>query len=944
MGEPLGGRFRDARQTIRKVYTMDVTGSSTDRGALGADLPPQQSTFDMLSIARSYVAAGLSVIPIAPGTKHPYASRLPTVWDADNDKTKPTWRPYQERLPNLRELARWFDGTDAGIGIVGGKISGGLVVLDFETVESYDAWCRAVVGQIPGDLPEALPTVATASGRHVYFRMDSPDGNRKLARIGKTVIVETRGEGGYVLAPPSVHPSGHVYTLLHGDFAYIPLLADTYAYRMLEAARDLTPSSPHPANASGGNAATASVIDEYNKRHSIESQLEAHGYTPEGPGRYVRPGGTRSSVVITDGRSAHYNTADALHSEAPDGGVHSHSAFSAWCVLDHNGDMKAAVKAAAAELGMSNRPSDNELLTQAGRALGMSSDPSDTFPYFVREGGFWIERTERDGSPKLPQRMTNFTAAIIAEKTLHDGDAATELYCISATCGKRTRMVEMERSEFEGEGALGRIVAALGAKARVNPGTQSRYVLDAIKAFSATVEEHVMYTHTGWVEGRYLFGNGYIDVEGWHASSGESSSRAHLPDRLDRYQLQPAGTPDESLATFDHLLDLAAPAVMVPLIGGVLLAPLLHQLDAPAPMIHLYGPTGSHKTSISCAALALWGDFTPSRPTDTWTSTANSVQRLGWHLKDAPMLLDDYKAANVKSAHVTFLLQNYGDGMARGRLDSNSEARSAYPIRGVLISSGEDQPEGEASTLARILSVGLARGAVQRDKLTAVQQDARRLHQLTIAYLQWLTQRPLARDPQALHQEHRALILTALEETEHATNAGRIASNAAALYVAWTSFTHFLIETQRWPAARGATWLDLCRYELVALAKLQIELTTGERYSQLFLDAVRGLVASGRAVLLDLESENQEMTTSQVLIGGRDHQGLYLIADVAYDEVCKAAKQAGRTVAYTKRALGQLLGQDGALVSRQPPSLVMRKRLNRVYLWCWHLAPDTLNS
>lgn len=453
-----------------------------------------------------------------------------------------------------------------------------------------------------------------------------------------------------------------------------------------------------------------------------------------------------------------------------------------------------------------------------------------------------------------------------------------------------------------------------------------------------------MYTHTGWVEGRYLFGNGYIDAEGWQPSTGESASRAHLPDRLERYELHPSGTPDEALATFDDLLDLAAPAVMVPLVGGVLLAPLLHQFDAPAPMIHLYGPTGSHKTSIACAALALWGDFTPARPTDTWTSTANSVQRLGWHLKDAPMLLDDYKAANVKPAHVTFLLQNYGDGMARGRLDSNSEARSAYPIRGVLISSGEDQPEGEASTLARILSVGLARGAVQRDKLTAVQQHAQRLHQLTIAYLQWQAQRPPATDLRALHQEHRALILKALEETEHATNAGRIASNAAALYVAWTSFTCFLMETQRWPAARGLTWLDLCRHELVALAKLQIELTTGERYSQLFLDAVRGLVASGRAVILDLEAENQEMTTSQVLIGARDRQGLYLIADVAYDEVCKAAKQAGRTVAYTKRALGQLLAQDGALVSRQPPSLVMRKRVNRVYLWCWHLALGTLDS
>ncbi len=53
--------------------------------------------------------------------------------------------------------------------------------------------------------------------------------------------------------------------------------------------------------------------------------------------------------------------------------------------------------------------------------------------------------------------------------------------------------------------------------------------------------------------------------------------------------------------------------------------------------------------------------FSPAQPTDTWTSTANSIQRLGWYLKDVPMVLDDYKAAHVKPSQVTFLLQNYGD-------------------------------------------------------------------------------------------------------------------------------------------------------------------------------------------------------------------------------------------------------------------------------------------
>lgn len=907
----------------------------------------RQQTFDMLTVARGLVAAGLSVIPIAPGTKEPAASLLPRHLDEASGDYRPSWKEYQQRLPNDRELARWFGEGRCGLAIVTGAVSGGLLVLDFDQPDAFEQW-RATVAQLDPDLLGPLVLVRSANGVHVYWRMPEAPPNRKLARRDGKTIAETRGEGGYVLAPPSRHPSGPAYQLEQGSLAEIPLLRPDQALLLLNVARALQPESPGGA-AGDGPAGANDVIGAFNRARTVEAVLEAHGYTCERPGRYIRPGGQRSSVLISDGRSTHFNSNDPLYSEAPGGGMRRHTAFSAWCQLEHGGDLKAAVKTAAAELGLTRAPSDRELLSQAGRALGLGAaaavDSAEgaegaAWPYFIHDGGLWMQRSDKDGSPRAPIVLTNFTARIVAETLIDDGDEQNESYTIEAHCGARTRRLEMRRGDFEGEGALARIVAALGARARVNPLAQNRVVLDAIKAFSQQVAEATVYTHTGWIRGgRYLLSNGYVDAEGWHPSL-----KCQLPEHLQRYQLRPAGELGLALALFDRLLELAPAAVMVPLLGGVLLAPVAHTIDAPAPMVHIYGQTGSRKTSICCAALALWGQFLPASPTDSWTSTSNSTQRLGWHLKDAPMLLDDYKLANVRPKDVTFLLQNYGDNMARGRLDGNSELTRVYPVRAILISSGEDQPEGEAAVLARILSVPVKRTCVHLGHLSALQEQPHGLHPLTAAYLQWLAGRPACLEGNAAALRGiRATVLHKLEQAqEHAANPGRVASNVAALYVAWETFSAFLVARGLWSAERRDAWLATCKRELFSLARSQVELTTQERYSQVFLETLRGLIAGGRAMLLDLEGGAQEQLSTQMLVGGYDRQGTYLICSAAYDLVAAHLRGTGHPVGFTGRALAQMLDAEGLLLSRQEGRLGMQKRINKVQTFCWHLPPGIL--
>ncbi len=174
---------------------------------------------------------------------------------------------------------------------------------------------------------------------------------------------------------------------------------------------------------------------------------------------------------------------------------------------------------------------------------------------------------------------------------------------------------------------------------------------------------------------------------------------------------------------------------------------------------------------------------------------------------------------------------------------------------------------------------------------------------------------------------------------EQSTNLGRIASNTTALAVAWHTFGAFLEQQGYWRAERVRAWLSLCTEHLSRLALAQGTLVTEERASFVFLQAVRNLVASGRAVIQDLEAESQEITTAQVLIGGVDRTGSYLMTPTTYDLVCEYKRRAGQIVPWSQRALVQMFEQDGLLVSTDSDGRhkAVLHPINGQRVRCWHL-------
>ena len=147
-----------------------------------------------------YLEMGLSVIPLKPRDKKPSLSH---------------WAQYQKRRPENVELDSWFIGTDNNIGVVCGQVSGNLAVVDFDDEKAFH-YC------FPhgGELTDETLCVRTGKGVHVYVRLERTIKKTTLrsrsgtGKVEPGLPVDIQGEGGYVVAPPSVHPSGKTYEFI----------------------------------------------------------------------------------------------------------------------------------------------------------------------------------------------------------------------------------------------------------------------------------------------------------------------------------------------------------------------------------------------------------------------------------------------------------------------------------------------------------------------------------------------------------------------------------------------------------------------------------------------------------------------------------------------------------------------------------------------------------
>ncbi len=144
-----------------------------------------------LDAALRLLKSGKSVVPVCRATKKPLVE----------------WKSYQNRPPTEEQVKAWWtQWPDANVALITGIISG-LVVVDCDSEGATDHFIESY--------PDAKDTlrVQTGRGQHFYFKFEESIRNDagKLLGLG----IDIRGEGGFVIVPPSLHVNGKSYQWLN---------------------------------------------------------------------------------------------------------------------------------------------------------------------------------------------------------------------------------------------------------------------------------------------------------------------------------------------------------------------------------------------------------------------------------------------------------------------------------------------------------------------------------------------------------------------------------------------------------------------------------------------------------------------------------------------------------------------------------------------------------
>lgn len=347
----------------------------------------------LLHAAQSYARAGLSVFPVSG--KRPNTRLLPLTLDSDSGEKRPSWSPFQLRIPSDKELLSFFSANDTtGMAVACGPVShgrhkdGGLYIIDVDRIDWVDPFLDRCG-------PAAKKTVIQRTGRGgvqlaMICRGAAELRNQKIAlypnpdwvegaQVPRNLCgIESRGFGGYACIAPSIHPNGKPYEVIQGTFEDVPYLDDSDVLAILEAAQSMSEVSVQESRTGNGDRkqhrlnVPRLIMDTFMAEYGqIDNYLVRHGYTRAGRNRMLRPGAVAGAnmpgvLLSSDGDAAYFwSSNDPLNQCLNAIGQPFHDIVGAAVHLEYNSDFYLFLEEEGKRYNIEyNRPGALELLIE----------------------------------------------------------------------------------------------------------------------------------------------------------------------------------------------------------------------------------------------------------------------------------------------------------------------------------------------------------------------------------------------------------------------------------------------------------------------------------------------------------------------------------------------------------------------------------------------------
>ena len=560
-------------------------------------------------------------------------------------------------------------------------------------------------------------------------------------------------------------------------------------------------------------------------------------------------------------------------------------------------------------------------------------------PYVFNYAG--LQRKVKKGNTEEKKTISNFLPIPVKKVYVDDGIDKEGYLEILPVLNNKINLSKTMVNYRKIEGMAWIYEAELDYQAKIYPpkSNHKEYVNDAIQCLSKDIPNETIYEHTGFRKIKneyvYLHQGGAIGTDKKFSVdiSNIGLERYKFPDK--NYNLK------ECIQTSLSIIDIAKGEITIPTVGLTYLSPLrsiFEENNIPLGFVTwIAGESGSQKSSFAAVLQSHFGDFERDTLPGGFKDTSNSIEKKAFTLKDTLFCIDDYYPSQTlqdskrMESVAESLFGLYGDRQARSRMKQDGKTvKKGYVARGMCLVTGEAFPTFAESRTARALIIEIARGDINLNELTKIQNQKEKLAFCMKKYIEYIIEKR-----KAINDSLKDKFIAYRDKANEGLKHGRIPEILASNYIGIELFFEFakdngVINEEQMKAYKEYAW-----EKLIIVGKKQSIRTEEHRIDNMFFRALQELLAAKKVYLKDynnyLREPDQALST---LIGYHDTKRgrVYLFPEIAFNEVVKFYAVQGIKFPGNSSATWKYLREAGKLFTVEKGRNTTRKKIDGKYI------------